>query len=485
MTREADERETHLYQSVADELASMISAGTLLVGERMPSVRELGRQRRLSVSTVVHAYHLLEDRGLIEARPRSGYFVRASPMRTPEPSVSRPPRAPQLVDVDSLVNRVLQGQRLPHRVRFGIAVPDVDLLPARKVQRIVSSIARRHPGWIANYSFPPGEEPLRRQIARFARGWGVRLTPDDIIVTNGCMEALNLALRTVAKPGDVIALESPTYFGLLQLIESYGMKALEIPTDPRTGISLEALESAIERGPVKACLLMPTVSNPLGSTMPDAAKKRLVHMLARHDIPLIEDTVYAALHFGTTESYAAKAYDTRGNVILCSSFSKTLSPGLRIGWIAPGRHYEAAKKLKFVSTIGVPELTQSVVAEFLASGGYHRYLRKLRGTLAEQVVRYSNAITRYFPLGTCLSRPSGGCVLWIEMPEGVDGTELQQQALRHGIGVSPGAIYSATPRYRHCLRINCGLKWTPESEAAIMLLGELATKLHARTQLAA
>jgi DNA-binding transcriptional MocR family regulator len=372
--------------------------------------------------------------------------------------------------------------RQPLRVRFGMAVPDAETLPARRLQRIISSIARRRPEWIANYSFPPGEEVLRRQVALYLRGWGVKATAEDVIITNGCMEALNLALRAVTAPGDVVAIESPTYFGILQLIEAFGLKALEIPTDPRTGVSLEALEQAIDRGRVNACLLMPTVSNPLGSTMPDASKRKLVQLLARHDIPLIEDAVYAGVHYGATEPYAAKAYDHKGQVMLCGSFSKTLAPGLRIGWIVPGRHYETVKKLKFVSSIGVPELLQATAAEFLASGGYHRYLRRLRRHAAEQVMRYSEAVMRHFPRGTRMSRPSGGYVLWVEMPEGVDSIELQQQALRHGIGLSPGAIYSATLRYRHCLRINCGVKWSRESEGAIETLGEIARKLQVRAR---
>ncbi len=471
-----------LYESVAEDVSSMIGNGTLLAGERVPSVRELSRQKRLSISTVVQAYHLLEDWGLIEARPRSGYFVRAPQARVEEPGVSRPPRAPQVVDVQSMVSRLMDASRQPQRVRFGVAVPDVETLPARRLQRIISSLARRRPEWIANYSFPPGEEILRRQVALYLRGWGVKVTAADVVVTNGCMEALNLALRAVTSPGDVVAIESPTYFGILQLIEAFGLKALEIPTDPRTGISLDALEQAIERGRVNACLLMPTVSNPLGATMPDAAKRKLVQILARHDIPLIEDSVFAAVHYGATEPYAAKAYDHKGQVMLCGSFSKTLAPGLRIGWIVPGRHYETVKKLKFVTSIGVPELLQAAVAEFLSSGGYHRYLRRLRRHAAEQVMRYSEAVTRHFPRGTRMSRPSGGYVLWVEMPEGVDSIELQQQALRQGIGLSPGAIYSATLRYRNCLRLNCGVKWSRDSEAAIETLGEIARKLQARVR---
>jgi len=478
-----DSNQQLLYELVAEDVSSMIGNGTLLAGERVPSVRELSRQKRLSISTVVQAYHLLEDWGLIEARPRSGYFVRAPQAHVEEPAISKPPRGPQSVDVYSLVNRVMDTQRLPQqRVRFGMAVPDAATLPARRLQRIISSIARKRPEWIANYSFPPGEEVLRRQVALYIRGWGVRATADDIVITNGCMEALNLALRAVTKPGDVVALESPTYFGILQLIESFGLKALEIPTDPRTGVSLEALENALERGRVNACMFMPTVSNPLGSTMPDASKRKLVQLLARHDIPLIEDAVYAGVHYGGTEPYAAKAYDHKGNVILCGSFSKTLSPGFRIGWIAPGRHYEAVRKLKFVTSIGVPELLQLAVAEFLGSGGYHRYLRRLRRHAADQVMRYSEAVMRYFPRGTRMSRPTGGYVLWVEMPEGVDSIELQQQAMRHGIGLSPGAIYSASTRYGNCMRLNCAVLWSRESEAAIETLGDIAKKLALRVR---
>ena len=199
-------------------------------------------------------------------------------------------------------------------------------------------------------------------------------------------------------------------------------------------------------------------------------------------MPLIEDSVYSAVHYGATDPYAAKAYDHKGNVILCGSFSKTLAPGFRVGFIAPGRHYEAVRKLKFVTSIGVPELLQAAVAEFLSSGGYHRYLRRLRRFAADQVMRHSEAVMRHFPRGTRMSRPSGGYVLWVEMPEGVDSIEMQQQAMRHGIGISPGAIYSASMRYRNCLRLNCALPWTRETEAAIETLGEIAKKLSSRVR---
>ena len=472
-----------LYKSVAEDISALIHAGTLATGERVPSVRRLSRQRRISISTVLQAYQLLESRGLIEARPQSGYYVRGERRPVEEPAVSRPPKSPRPVDVHALVSRVLEDRRWNELIPLGSSIPHQGLMPAAKLQRLLSSIARRHPSTLTSYTFPPGHEALRRQIALRMRDWGVRLGADDIIITNGCIEAVNLCLRAVARPGDVIALESPTYFGLLQIIESLGMKALEIPTHPRDGVSLEALALAIERERVKACMLMPTVANPLGSTMPEAAKKRLVAMLAERDIPLIEDCVYSALHFGATQPFAAKAYDKNGTVMLCSSFSKTFAPGFRLGWAAPGRHMARVQMLKFVSSVGVTDLFQLVAAEFLANGGYDRLLRRLKRTYAQQIELVKHVVSRHFPEKTRVTRPSGGFVLWAVMPEGVDSVEIYEHALKEGIGVAPGPMFSASSRYRNCMRINCGLPWSEKTERALARIGELARKQLPRSRL--
>lgn len=471
------EQPSVLYESVANDISELIRSGTLGRGERVPSVRRMSRQRRVSISTVLQAYHLLENRGLIEARPQSGYYVRPPQRVAAEPAISKPPRAPQLVGVHELVSRVLENGREPDIVPFGAAVPSAELVPTVRLQRIVSAIARRRPQSISTYSLPPGCEELRRQVARRARDWGARLTADDIIITNGCIEAVNLCLRAVARPGDVIALESPTYFGLLQIIESLGMKALEIPTHPRNGISLDALALAIQREKVRACIIMPNVSNPLGSTMPEAAKKRLVRMLAEHDIPLIEDSVYSALHFGATPPFAAKAYDKKGMVMLCSSFTKTLAPGFRVGWVAPGRYLAQVQMLKFINSVGVSDLLQLTIAEFLENGGYDRLLRTLRSTYARQIEQVTHGVYRHFPRETKVTRPSGGYVLWVEMPAAVDSVELYQLALKEGIGIAPGAMFSASSRYRNCLRVNCGIPWSERTERALARIGELAYEL--------
>lgn len=345
---------------------------------------------------------------------------------------------------------------------------------------MLSATARQRPETLTTYALPPGREELRRQIARHILNWGCNLTAGDLVVTNGCMEAVNLCLRAVANPGNVVALESPTYFGLLQIIESLGMKALEIPTHPRNGISLEALALACERERVKACLVMTNISNPLGSLMPDAAKKQLVRLLAERGIPLIEDLVYGDLNFGSAAPRAAKAYDRQGMVMLCSSFSKTLAPGFRVGWVAPGRYRTQVEALKFVNSVGTPELLQLTIAEFLKNGGYDRQLRFLRRAFATRVEQTQRAVCEHFPEGTRVTSPAGGFMLWVELPRGADSLELYERAMQEDISIAPGPMFSASGRYRNCLRLNCGCTRTPEVERALARVGEIARKLVAQ-----
>lgn len=465
-----------LYESVAAELAAMLHDGVLRPGERLPSVRQLSAQKRVSVSTVLQAYRTLEDNGLIYARPQSGYFVRARSLRQPpEPALTAPPDTASLVGVSALVAENLVARKNRNMVSLGEACPSPDLLPAARLRRIMSALALRNPQALTTYAFPPGNEALRRQIARRSIGMGCRLGVDDIVITDGCMEALNLCLRAVAKPGDTIAFESPTYYGLLQIVESLGMKALEIPTHPRDGISLEALELATRKRRVKACVVMPTIANPLGSVMPDENKARLVELLAARNIPLIEDDVYGDLHYSHTRPLAAKAYDKAGLVLLCSSFTKALAPGFRVGWVAPGRFRAQVEMLKFINTVATPDILQSTVAEFLNSGGYDRHLRIVRKVFANQVARVSDAVAEYFPAGTQITRPQGGFVLWLALPARYDTTRLRKQALAENINFMPGGMFTNSKKlYRNAMRLSCGLPWSDRIDQALRHLGELA-----------
>lgn len=464
---------SHLYESVARHLSEGIDSGVYRAGDRLPGVRRMAQQQGVSVATAVAAYQQLEAAGRIEARPRSGYYVR--PRNDPgfeAPKASTPDAEPTLVSGQELVLRLVQATNDPAIVQLGAAVPDPGFLPTGAVERALARVGREQRQRCAGYEFPPGAPELRLQIARRMAQVGCNVPPEEIVVTNGCQEALTLALRAVTEPGDVVAIESPSFYGLLQVIDSLGLKALEIPTHPEEGISLAALQLALEQWPVRACVTVPNYSNPLGFCMPDPQRRALVALLVRHGIPLIEDDVYGDLGFSPQRPAALKSHD--GNVIYCASFSKTLSPGLRIGWVAPGRRWlEQVEYLKYVTNLAAPTQAQLAVADFLARGGYERYLRRARGEYARAVARMSEAVVRHFPPGTRISRPRGGFVIWLELPGEVDTVQLANRALAAGISIAPGPIFSASGKYRNCMRLSCAAPWGPPLERALARLAQL------------
>ena len=468
-----------LYHQLADQIHELIRAGTLRAGERVPSVRRLSTQQRVSVSTVLQAYQRLEDIGVIEARPQSGYYVRrlaAAAMKEPEPS--RPPKRALAVEVNDLTEAVLAYAVEPDVVAFGSACPAPELFQLERVRRVLSSAARRDRDSLGRYGLPPGTERLRRAIARRALEWGCRVDHRHLVTTSGCMEAINLCLRAVTRPGDLVALESPTYYGFLQILQSLGLRALEIPTHPRTGISLEALELAFAEHPVKAVLVMPNVSNPIGASMSDAAKKRLVELLAAKNVPLIEDHIYAELQFDAAHPpRPAKAFDRTGNVMLCSSFSKTLSPGLKAGWIEGGKWRERLRMLKFVASGGSNELVENTIAELIESGGYERSLRQLRRRFESHVDAARGVIAESFPRGTRVTRPAGAYIVWVEMPKECDSVALFEKLIERRITIAPGPMFSASQRYRNCMRLSLGQPWSERQERALREVGRLARKL--------
>jgi DNA-binding transcriptional MocR family regulator len=469
---------SHLYESLAARMADAIHAGALRAGDRLPSVRRVSTQHRVSIATAVQAYRHLENQRLIEARPKSGYFVLGRPVALAEPATSTPPATARFVGVNLLVTEVLQSMREADGVPLGSACPAQELFPSDKLLRLAHTEGRRKPQLLGAYPMSPGHEKLRAMIARRSLDYGCRLSPEEIIVTNGCIEALNLALRAVASPGDTVALESPTYFMLLQIIESLGMKALEIPTHPREGLSIDALDLATQKaGVVKAVIAIPNYQNPLGSLMPDENKARLVQLCETRGIALIEDDIYGDIHFGASRPRVAKSWDHGGNVILCSSFTKTVAPGLRVGWIAPGRFFQQVAMLKFISSVATPELPQAGIAEFMANGGYDHHLRRLRASFARQVQQTSQAIAEYFPSDTKITRPAGGFVLWVELPVKVDALELFRRAREERISIAPGPMFTTTKRYRNCIRVGCGHLWSPKLEMGLMRLGKLAAEL--------
>jgi len=461
------------YEQLALEIVGLIEAGTYRPGDRLPSVRQLRSQRHLSITTALQAYYWLENQGWVEARPQSGYYVRSNlPSGLPEPEISSPGLDPAHVSIHELVMMVLQDTQKPHLTQLGAAIPNPDLLPSEKLGRILASLARRADPATNQYDIPPGCEALRVQVAQRAVASGCNLTPADIVTTSGCMEAMQLSLRATCRPGDTVAIESPTYFGILQSLEALGLRALEIPTHPRDGLSLEALRFAIDHTPVRACLITSNFNNPLGSLTPEDKKKELVALLSKKDIPLIDNDISGEIYFTEHRPGVAKAYDRKGMVLLCSSFSKDLAPGYRVGWVAPGRYKSTVEWLKYTTNIGAAMLPQLAIAEFLASAGYDHHLRRIRRVYARHVAQMAQAVMRSFPEGTRVTRPQGGFVLWVQMPESVDSLMLYRSALRSGITITPGHIFSASQRYRNFIRLNAAF-WSPREERAIERLGEL------------
>ncbi|MFQ5568445.1 MAG: PLP-dependent aminotransferase family protein [Rhodothermales bacterium] len=470
--------EDFLYEQLASSITKLIDVGTLKPGDRLPSVRKLSKQRGVSIATVLQAYRHLEDGRLVEARPQSGFYVRPQVRNRPtEPNISAPPLAPTEVGVSDLVMDVFETAADPNIVPLGAAIPSPDLLPTIKLNRVLAAVARKAGRETNTYLLPQGYEPLRREIARRALDWGCTLSRDDILITCGCLQALSLSLRAVARAGDTVAVESPAYFGVLQLIESLHMKTLEIPTCPRDGIDVDALQHALVRKPVKACLVTPNFHNPLGSLMPEANKKALVDLLARQGIPLIEDDLYGDLYFDPPRPKSLKAYDRTENVIQCGSFSKTLAPGYRIGWVVPGRFATEVTRTKLASTISTAAPLQIAVTEFLKKGGYDHHLRGLRRAFAGNLERMTQAIGEFFPEGTRVTRPRGGFVLWVELPERARALDLHRKARKHKISIAPGPIFSATGQYEHFFRLNGGYPWSDRMEEALETLGRIARRL--------
>lgn len=464
----------HLYRQLALRLQEAMLLGSLAAGDRLPSVRDLARREGVSLATAVSCYRHLENLGLVEARPRSGYYVASRPPRLAEPEMQRVSDPASMVSVSTSIVSILAAMRRPGIVPLGAACPGPALFPLAKLRRLLAAQDRASLDAIGRYGLGMGHAGLRAQLVkRYARA-DVLLAPEDIVVTVGAMEALNLALQATTKRGDTVAIESPTYFGTLQIIENLGLKALEIPTSPRDGLSLDALDLATRTpGAVQALVVMPTLQNPLGAIMPDAHRERLVAMMQARGIPVIEDDIYGELVHGRPRPRPLKSWDRDGNVLLCGSFTKVLAPGFRVGYLAAGKWQAQVEYLKFVHTVATSEVLQGVIAAFMDNGGYDHHLRHLREAFHGQLLRMTGAVERHFPAGTRLTRPDGGFLLWVELPDGLASMALYERALREGIYIAPGSIFSGSDRFDHCLRINCGYPWSPEIERALETLGRL------------
>lgn len=468
-----------LYEKLANDIEQQILKGVYRDGERLQSVRETSRQRQISITTVLRAYLQLESRGLIASRPQSGFFVnlRKGAAHAGAADVIERPRPIPLsasVDVSRLVLSTLRTISSGDATPLGSPYPDPVGFPFDKLNRYVFAAGKDASLHDLKNALPPGHPKLLRQIIRRHLDQGLAVDPAEAIITVGATEAINLCLQAVAKPGDVIAVESPTFYAMLHAIERMGMKVIEVPTDPILGIDVDMLARLAREMPIAACMVMPNFQNPLGYRMPDERKQALVQLANELDIPIIENGVYNELYYGDAPPSTLKSFDTRGLVLHCSSFSKTLTSVYRIGWALTGRYRDQVEKLKFLNTLTTPSIPQLAIAEYLERDGFDHQLRRLRKTYEQNARLMRHAVSRFFPEGTRVSSPEGGYVLWVELPGKIDGMQLYQQALEHGITVGPGYMFSVSNSYPHFIRLNYSSPWSNEIEQAVITIGKIA-----------
>src|SRR5215467_96534 len=450
----------HLYLQIAGGLEKMINEDVLKIGDKLPSVRMLSEEYGISMGTAFQAYYHLEGKGLIESRPKSGYYVRFTQRRFPAlPKQFQAEPISHDVSVNEMIDSIYGDFPADGIINFAVAVPDASLLPTAKLNKSVVHALRNSKDSCINYEHTRGNVELRNQLAKLAFNWGGKVEPDEIIVTAGCLEAITMCLRAVTKPGDTVAIECPTYFGIYQAVENLGLKVVEVSSCAVNGIELNSLQKAIDKCDIKACIVVPNFNNPLGSCMPDENKKKLVDIITKHNIPLIEDDIYGELYFGKSRPKTCKYFDKKGLVMHCSSLSKSLTPGYRIGWAIPGKFTKQVLQIKRMSNISGVGLTQAAVAHFLKTGRYEYHLKNLRKALHTQCLRYMQAIIEYFPADTKISRPHGGFVLWLELNKKINSFKLRNEAMKQNISVVPGRIFSASCNYSNFIRISFGKPW--------------------------
>lgn len=464
------------YLEIAKSIHGLIDKGVLRPGDRLPSVRQAALQRKVSKGTVIQAYELLEAQGFIEALPKSGFYVRTRFVDRgllPRTGLDRP----SVVRHGGRVRDVL-GDLVGSKVTsLGSSFVDLSLFPMQSLNRALAATSRQDAYGKTLDDLQLGLPSLRRAISQRYLELGYEVPMDEIIITCGGMEAISLSLQAVAQHGDLVIIDSPMFFSGIQLLKQLGLNALEMPTDPAQGLDLGMLDATLKRHKVAACMLMTNCQNPLGFSMEENKKRELARLLKQHGVPLVENDVYAELQFGHIRNRAAKAFDADGSILHCGSFTKCLAPGFKIGWVAAGRFRERIANRKFATTLGTSFPPQAAISHYLLHHSYEKHLRQLRRTLAERTQLMSEAVFRYFPQGTRVSQPSGGFVLWVQMPAAVDSLKLFELAASREIGIAPGPIFSTRANYQNFIRLNCSHQWSDSLEQTVLWVGETVSDM--------
>jgi DNA-binding transcriptional MocR family regulator len=465
-----------LYTKIAGILELQILTQVMKIGDKLPSIRTVGEVYQVSLNTAKQAYLELERKGLIDARPKSGYYVSQSLQRKLSyPKVSKPPASLAQREPGDLMTKVFDTLEKPDICRFSLGVPDSALMPVARLNKGLIKATQTLADSGIGYGPVQGHHALRNQVAHWAYVWGGQFTSDDLVTTSGAMNAIQHCLMATTQPGDTIAVESPTYFGFLQLAKSFGLRVIELPTHPVTGVEPDALRKVLHK--IKACFFISNFNNPLGSCMPEEHKREVVQMLSTHGIPLIEDDLYGDIFFDQKRPLPCKAFDEEGLVLWCGSVSKSLSAGYRVGWVAPGKYKEKILRQKLLSTMATPTIFEEVVADFMENGRYDHHLRNLRSTLHNNSLQFLQAIEQHFPEGTRVTRPKGGFMLWLELDQHINTEDLFDIALRQKIGITPGRLFTLQNQFNNCLRLSYGLQWIPRVSDSLERLGRIIRRM--------
>jgi DNA-binding transcriptional MocR family regulator len=466
------------YLQLAKGFERQLQTGALRVGDRLPSVRQLGDEHQVSVSTAISCYMWLERQGYIRARPKSGFYVRRLPVSDgAPPAVTTRAKGPVAVRLSEIRTHIAAMDWRTEGAQLGPAVVGPALLPMNRLNRSLRLALAASADNAVRYEDPRGNLRLRRQIARLVFRQGASLSPDDILVTSGETEALNLCLRAVAKAGDVVAVDSPGCYAILHALEAFQMRAVEIPHVPGQGMDRGLLAEAVRKHRVKAIVLVATCHSAFGDCDSEESKADLVSFATRQDIPVIEGDPFGDLVYSGRRPRPLKAFDTSGIVLQCNSLAHYIAPGFNVGWASGGRWHPELERLKAFSNVAGARLPQLALAEFLESGAFEKHLKQLRLALWKTVEASRQEILATFPEGTRVTRPEGGFVLWIELPDAYDGVLVQRQAAAAGVTILAGSLFSPTRQYRHCIRVSCGHPFEV-MRPALRTLARLFTKLH-------
>lgn len=461
-----------LYLKIANSVTEQIKSETLQFGDRLPSLRSAQKLYNVSLNTIKQAYMELESRSLVESRPKYGYYVsQTSQRKLALPSVAQMKVSEGKNTPEDLIDKVFGSIGGTDVTQFALGIPGKSLLPVGKMKKCMIDVMKRKSDSGTNYEPVQGSEALRREIAKWSMVMEGKITEDDLVITSGAMNAVYNCLMAVTQPRDSVAVESPVYFGILQAIQLLGLKAVEIPTHPITGVDLDELKKVLPK--LSACCFVVNYNNPLGFQMPDENKKELVKMLTEHNVPLVEDDVYGNIYFGAGRPKPCKFYDEAGIVMWVGSVSKTLAPGFRVGWVAPGKFKEKIIRQKLVQTVSGPSLFSDVITDFLAHGRYDHHLRMFRKKLYANYLQIQKSVIEYFPDNTKISEPKGGFMLWLELDKRICTEDLYDLAVSQKVNFAPGRMFSQYNQYQNCMRLNYALEWTDRVESDLEKLGKM------------